>query len=268
MAQRLFMTAAGQSICASPINNSQTTVVLTSTSGFPVPLSFQQFSAIMLDSGNPAWNKDLPLATPYEYVFVTGNNTGTNTLTIVRGQEGTTGHAFFAGATVAGILLPSDLTASFEQKIGENTLGGLSTTLGTFTIPAGYKGLTIKGKAQGNGATVDIALQFNGDTTNSYSNTQLFATSATPQSSGPTVGSYALLAQAVSGSAAVWVATLMLPNDTILANKPIISHWSTQGEVGIRAGYWNQTAQSITTVTVISSGNCISGSYVEVFGTP
>jgi hypothetical protein len=262
------MTAAGQSTCTSSINNSQTTVVLGSTALFPVPLSFQQFSAVILDKGNPAWSDAAPLATPFEYVFCTNNNTGTNTLTIVRGQEGTTAHNFFAGAIVAGTPLPSDFTQSFSQKIGDNTLGGLSTALGTFTIPSGvYKGLWVKGRVQGNGATVDVGLQFNADTAANYSMTQLFATSGTPQSTGPATSTSALIAQAASGSSCTFAAYIGTPNDTSLTNKTIICHFSTQGEVGIRAAYWNQLS-SITSLVVVSSGNCIAGSFVEVIGDP
>jgi|ERR1041385_4783644 hypothetical protein len=267
MAQRLFMAAGGQSTCASPINNSQVTVVLQSTSGFPAPLSFQQFSAIILDSGNPAWDPDNPLATPYEYVFCTGNNTGTNTLTITRGQEGTTGHAFSAGATVAGIMLPSDFTASFPQKLGENTLTGLSTTLGTFTIPSGWRSLRIKGNAQGNGAQVNIGVQFNGDTGNNYSYLHIFSAGAGPNGPAATIGNNAVIAVASNGFSTSWEASIPNYAGTVLVNKPVASTYSTQGFVGVLAGYWNQSS-AITSVSIIASGNCITGSFVEVFVDP
>lgn len=271
MPQRLFMTATGQSTCASSINNSQTTIVLLSTAGFPAPAAFQQFTAVILDTGNPAFNAASPLSTPFEYVFVTNNNTGSNTLTITRGQEGSSAHAFFAGATVAGTPVPSDLVQSFAQKLGDNTLGGLATALGTFTIPTTspgpYKGLLFAGKFQGNGATVDLGLQFNADVAADYSMTQLFATSNTPSSTGPAVSTSALIAQAVSGSSATFWAFLGLPNDSTLTNKPVISYFSTQGEVGIRAAYWNQST-AISSVAFVSSGNCVAGSYVEVYVVP
>ena len=265
--QRLFMTASGQSTCASPINNSQTTVVLQSTSGFPSPLSFQQFSAIILDMGNPAWNKDFPLATPYEYVFCTNNNTGTNTLTITRGQEGTTAKSFFAGATVAGVILPSDFTASFPQKLGENTLTGLSTTLGTFTVPGGWRSLIIKGTAQGNGAQVNIGVQFNGDVGNNYSYLHVFSPGSGAQGPAATVGNNAAIAVASNGSSATWDATIVNYASTALANKPVTSKYSTAGFVGILGGYWNQSV-AITSLSIISSGNCVAGSFVEAFVDP
>lgn len=115
MPARLFANAVASSTCASAINNSQTTITLQSTSGFLVPAASQQFSATILDSGNPAYNANNPLATPYEYVYCTGNNQGTNTLTVQRGQAGTSGRAFFAGATVSATLLADDLVGAFMR---------------------------------------------------------------------------------------------------------------------------------------------------------
>jgi len=99
----------------------QTSVVLQSTGGFPVPSGVQQLSVIILDTGNPAYSAASPLATPYEYQQVNGNNTGTNTLTFGVGggaasrtsYAGTTPKAFFAGATIAVVLLAEDLVAAF-----------------------------------------------------------------------------------------------------------------------------------------------------------
>lgn len=270
------MTAGGTSTCASPINNSQTTAVLASTSGFPVPLAFQQFSALLLDTGDPAYltktnNGQNPLAVNNEYVFVTGNNQGTNTLTWIRGQEGSTAKSFFAGATVAAMPLPSDLTQSFMQKIGDSTLTGLATTLGTFTIPTSspgpYTGLLVVGRAQGNGAQVSIGYQFNSDTVNDYAYQHIFNVGSGAQGTGPTVTNSALCAVAAINSSASWISYIGTPNSTALTNHTVTSTYSSATVMGHLGAYWNQSS-AITSLVVVATGNCISGSYVEVFGIP
>lgn len=93
---------------------------------------------IILDSGNPAYSASNPLATPYEYQPIT--SISGNVLTINSGTRGnyagTTPHAYFAGATVAAIMLAESLTpntgavARIDKAAGALQLGGLAGSAG------------------------------------------------------------------------------------------------------------------------------------------
>jgi hypothetical protein len=113
--QNLFVNAAAQSTCSSTITAGQTTIVLASTAGFGTVLAGQQMGAIILDTGAPGgFSAGNPLATTYEYIYITGNNTGTNTLTVTRGAE-SGANSFYAGATVISTLLAGILTGSMAR---------------------------------------------------------------------------------------------------------------------------------------------------------
>lgn len=270
---RLWLDASAQSVCNSPITAAQTTIVLTSTANFGAPSAAFPLDVVMLDAGNPAYSATNPFATPFEYQQITGNVMGTNTLTINGGVRssyaGTTPQAFFTGAIVAATWLAEGINASLPQTIGSQKLSGLATAFPSIAIPSTpvFGVIKVYGYVQGNGATVDIGVQFNADSAANYSMTQLFATSATPQSTGPAVSTSALLAQAASGSSVTFEATIVAPSVTTLTNRPIIAHSSTQGEVIIRGSYWNQSS-ALTSLVVTSSGNMIANSYITVVGYP
>lgn len=114
MPNRLLANAPAQTTVSGSITAGATSIAALSTANFPVPSAGQQFTFLLIDSGNPAYSVNTPLATPYEYVYCTTNTVGTNTLGgLTRGVAGTSAHAFFAGATLAYALLADDLTASF-----------------------------------------------------------------------------------------------------------------------------------------------------------
>ncbi len=131
----LLADAAAQSTAPSGITNSQTTVVLQSTAGFPAT-GYGQLPVTILDAGNGAYNANNPLATPYEYAYVTANNQGTNTLTWTRGRAGTSGTPFSAGAIVAAGFLKEVMDANtgafarIDAKAGVLQLGGLGNVTG------------------------------------------------------------------------------------------------------------------------------------------
>src|SRR5258706_15219485 len=65
---RQLADAGAQSTVASAITAAQTSATVASASGFPAILAGGgELSVVILDPGNPAWNKDPPLSTPYEY---------------------------------------------------------------------------------------------------------------------------------------------------------------------------------------------------------
>jgi hypothetical protein len=264
---RLFVSAAGTSTVPLSMTAVQTTAVLVSTSGFPVPLSFQQFSVVILDSGNPAWDANNPLVTPYEYCFVTGNNTGTNTLTFIRGQESTTGKAFFAGATIAATPLPTDFSASFMNKIGESLLVAPGLSFGTFTIPSGFRSLFITGCAQSLTSTADIGYRFNADSGNNYALLQNYNSGSGPAGGATLIKSWAQAMQVLTTTSGVWTSFISHHNNVLMTNKPVISSGASASIVIARSAYWNQSV-SITSLEVLADANLVTGSFVEVFGIP
>jgi hypothetical protein len=145
----LFVNAAAQSTCSGTISSGATSITLLSTSAFGTMAANTQIGAIIIDTGNPAYSSTNPLATPYEYVYITANNLGTNTLTVIRAQESTSATSFFAGATVgaellAGVLNNSmariDMTGLFTQGFG--TTGSVPTLS---NVPAGITNAAISG---------------------------------------------------------------------------------------------------------------------------
>ena len=99
------------STLAGAINNTQTTLTLSSGGGalFPNPGAGQQFSVTLLAPSNP---------TVLEVCWCT-SRTG-DVLTIVRGQEGTTGAAWSAGISVANLVTAAYLNQSAQQNGGQN----------------------------------------------------------------------------------------------------------------------------------------------------
>ena len=93
------------STCPSPLTNSQTAIVLASSASFPIPAANEQFMVRIDDTGNPGSSK-------VEYAICTANNTGTGTLTVTRGQDGTTGQTFLANATIRAVLSMAMLAQS------------------------------------------------------------------------------------------------------------------------------------------------------------
>src|SRR5262249_9193087 len=93
-----------------------------STANFGAPSVAFPTSIVILDAGNPAFDKNNPFATPFEYQSITSNSVGTNTLTINNGVRaayaGTTPKAFFPNATVAVVLLAEDITSSLLGATG------------------------------------------------------------------------------------------------------------------------------------------------------
>lgn len=103
------------STLASGINASVTSITLVSTALFSTVGNFR----IVIDS---------------ELMLVTANNTGTNTLTVVRAQESTIGASHSSGAAVAQIITAA---AVAQMKVDTVTLRTLtSTKTSTYTISA------------------------------------------------------------------------------------------------------------------------------------
>ncbi len=126
---------------AAGITSSQTTITLTSGEGATFPaLSSGEFFVITIQS--------VSNVNTYEIAYCTARSS--DTLTVTRGQEGTTGQAFNAGDTVQN--RPTAGTyAGFVQwaATGLQSYTGAGTS--TFTVPPGVYRLDIEAWAPGGG---------------------------------------------------------------------------------------------------------------------
>ncbi len=110
MAQQFLFANNAISTLAGPISNTATTVNLTAGSGalFPNPGSGQQFSLTLIDQATGLLN---------EIMYVTTRVT--DTLTVVRAQEGTTALNWLAG-DLAQSLVTAGQMQSFAQGVNYN----------------------------------------------------------------------------------------------------------------------------------------------------
>lgn len=161
---RTFVDAGAQSISAGAITSAQTTLTLTSTANFAGPTTILPISIVILDSGNPAYSASNPLATPFEYQLITNNNTGTNVLTINSGVRssyaGTTPKAFFAGATVAVVLLAEDLNLLPQRFATQTPSSGVSISQ---TIPSLFRHVDVIYDIAVNTTNTSVFMQLNTD---------------------------------------------------------------------------------------------------------
>lgn len=121
----ILYTDNASSLLASGIGTSDTTLTVTATQGslFPAPGAGQK-AIITLESVGGA----------IEIVSCTGR-TG-DTMTIVRGQEGTTPTAFASGSRVELRVTAGSLQA-YLQKTGGDTLSGTTTVSGILALGSG-----------------------------------------------------------------------------------------------------------------------------------
>lgn len=136
------------------------------SSGFVVPATGEQGS-IRIDDVNAAnYNA---LTGPYEVIYFTGNNTGTNTLSgFLRGQDGTSPHSFLAGARITQVPSAGALnlmTARFVKVIVSVSTPSVTIS----SIPNTFSALRLTWYAVSDqAAPQDLAMQFNGDTATNY----------------------------------------------------------------------------------------------------
>jgi len=113
------------SLLASGITNSQTTLTVQAGQGALFPaIGAGQIAAVTIED----------VSGDIEVTYATGR-TG-DTLTILRGQEGTTALAFASGSRVE-MRITAGLLASLLQKEGGDTLSGTTTLSGILNLGAG-----------------------------------------------------------------------------------------------------------------------------------
>lgn len=113
MVNRYYSSTAVTTTLSNGVTASQTNMVVGSTSGFPT--SFPYTLAIDFDAGTE------------ELVNVTAAS-GT-TLTIVRGQDGTTGQEHEAGAVVKHVISARDLREPQEHIAATSDVHGVTGSL-------------------------------------------------------------------------------------------------------------------------------------------
>lgn len=139
--------AQNQTPTGSPMTNSQLTIPLVSSSAFAALAAGLKTVVMVQDTG--------PLGagpSAFEFMLCTGNNTGTNTLTVDpagRGFGGTTAKAFAGGATVTQIVSKEVLTGAFarlDTALSQTLTGPLviPPSLGGSPATTSYGSLPIK----------------------------------------------------------------------------------------------------------------------------
>jgi hypothetical protein len=285
--------AGAQSTVTGAITAVQTSVTLVSATGFPAILSGGQESVIILDSGNPAYSANSPLATPYEYQPV--NTIVGNVLTFGLGggaasraaYAGTTNHAYFAGGTVALASLAEDFVGSVPWKFDEQFPSGVTAIAipPSGTIPSSYLGvpyrhIQIEWVARTSVASnADVYIQYNGDGTANYSYQQLFGTANAVTYANPTAavtaGNIGQVPGSPSGtgfgSGSVKInhfASVLVQKIARGDSSYIAASVSTSLELR-RTMYWNQSGSAITSISFgLSTGNFVAGSLVTTYLLP
>lgn len=285
--------AGAQSTVTGAITAVQTSVTLVSATGFPALLSGGQVSVIILDSGNPAYSANSPLATPYEYQPV--NTIVGNVLTFGLGggsasraaYAGTTNHAYFAGATVALVSLAEDFVGSTPWKFDEQFPSGVASISipASGTIPSSYLGVNyrhiqIEWVARTSvSANADVFLQYNGDGTFNYSYQQLFGTANTITYTNPTAavgqGNIGQVPGSPfgtgfgTGSVKINHAFSTLTQKVARGDSSYIAASVTTSLSLWRTMYWNNSATAINLITFgLSTGNFAAGSLVTTYLIP
>lgn len=273
---RTFVDAGAQSISAGAITSAQTTLTLTSTANFGGPTTILPISIVILDSGNPAYSAANPLATPFEYQLVTNNNTGTNVLTINSGVRssyaGTTPKAFFAGATVAVVLLAEDLNL-LPQRFA--TQAPSSGTAITQTIPSLFRHVEVIYDIAINTINTSVFMQVNGDVGAHYYWTSIDSTpSSTPVTNGAQASTSAQVGFVGTGGLQAMAGRIRL-NDIQQAARSIRwEWWSCYDHVGFfhdyrGSGLWLPSAlTALTSIVIFIGGGAITSSNFDFVGYP
>lgn len=258
LATWLLANSAAQSTAPGAITNSQTTLVLASTATFPVPAAGQQYY-IRIDT--------TPISNVYEYALVTGNNTSTNTLTLTRGQAGTSAQGFAAGATVTYALLAETLVGAFAQtyltaqKFDEQSPNA-GTSINLAAVPSWARTVEVLWRARSglNAQTDTLACQFNSDTGTTYDSAR-GTLGSTYASGGALLGQTSIVFADIPGatsSAPSWATgTLRILYPNVTLNERGVEGWTTRHDGGVSiapqmsSGNWRNTSAAISTITIL-----------------
>lgn len=250
--------------------------MLVSSAAFAVPSTGQQYEVRIDDTGTAG-------STTFEIVYVTANNTGTNTLTWTRGQDGTSPHNFAAGATVTTTVGNATLVGMFPVKLEEQLVGGgaahdPAAPAASITfynpLPTGYRHLEIEWYARGDTAATStgILLRFNNDSAANYDTQKLWGNAATTTAAESLAATSIAAADMPANTAtAAYFGTgrILIPHYAgTTGNKTAVSNYGyfTANTTGTgfsqqNIGKWRTTATAITRLDLIpAAGNFASGS--------
>lgn len=125
---QLFSNAA-RGYLSSGINDTATTITLTGLGNlFPVAAANDWFKAVLQDANG------------IEIVYCTAHSVGSNTFTVLRGQEGTTARAFAANAIFGQRVTATDM--NLLMLLAGNVITSNKITQ-SFQIPDGYNAVMV-----------------------------------------------------------------------------------------------------------------------------
>ena len=157
------------------------------------------------------------------------------------------------------------------EPIATSTLGSSATTVTFSSIPSTYSDLVIVGNMFNTSTTVrNVYVQFNGDTTSSYSKTVLYGNGSGSVSardtSSPAIYSLAILAGSTTEPASTIIHIMNYASTTTY--KTALGRYNvTSNSVAETVGVWrkNDAITSIT-LTVDTSLNLAAGSTFTLYG--
>jgi hypothetical protein len=164
--------------------------------------------------------------------------------------------------------------SSTYEPIATTTLGSSQANIEFTSIPATYTDLVIIFNGLGAGSTNNLELQFNGDTSNNYSDTYLSANGSSASSGRESSTKSSILVAnngnpPTSGSAYSLSIINIFNYTNTTTYKTVLSRSNNAGN-GLDAivGLWRNTPAAITSVKVfIKSGvNLASGSSATLYG--
>jgi hypothetical protein len=243
------------------ITNSATSLIVTSASSFPTSGNFR----IIVDN---------------EIMLVTA--VSTNTFTVTRGYESTTGVSHNSGVPVTHIFTAGALSKAVGMvQLGQQTLGSSVSTVTFSSIPQTYSNLiiTVNARSDYSGYAQDCYTQFNGDTGANYSRCYFNANGSTSNtgdnvSTAQPGGFDIVSASATSGFATYGTMCIINYAGSTFVKTATIQQVSPQtlgsGSTGLvlqtNLYLWNNTAAITSVLLGMVSGNFITGSVFTLYG--
>lgn len=161
--------------------------------------------------------------------------------------------------------------AKTYEPIATTTLGSAATTVTFSSIPSTYTDLVIVGNLLNTSTTVrNVYVQFNGDTTSSYSKTVLYGNGSSAVSardtSSPAIYSLSITAGSTTETASTIINIMNYANTTTY--KTAIGRYNVaSNSVAATVGMWRKTdAITSVTLTIDTALNLAAGSTFTLYG--
>lgn len=154
------------------------------------------------------------------------------------------------------------------ESIATQTLGSATASVTFSSIPSTYTDLVVIINAKGTGSSY-LFIQFNGDTTNAYSNTLLTGYAGSALSGRDTSANQIGPAWAGASLSGVWTnAIFNIQNyKNTTTNKTVLTRFnSTDSEVTAGVGLWRNTAAINSVRIYTSTSSYDAGSTFSLYG--